>query len=92
MIYINNKPNPSGAYGNPKNQPFTGCIPLSDEQAKIFLEYNGFVTVTVEGESVKVEPNVMAWEEWKENNATETVEPEEKEPTIEDLVNAMLGV
>ena len=45
MIYIDSKPNPSGAYPNPKNQPFPGCIELNDEQAAVFFEYNGFVTV-----------------------------------------------
>ena len=32
MIYIDSKPNPSGAYPNPKNQPFPGCIVLNENQ------------------------------------------------------------
>lgn len=70
MIYIDPAPNSNGAYPNPKNRPFPWCIALSDEQAKIFFQYNGFVTVTQTpnengGLDVAVEPNTEAWEEWK---------------------------
>lgn len=70
MIYIDPAPNPSGAYPNPKNQPFPLCIALTDEQAKIFFQYNGFVIVTQTpnengGLDVAVEPNTEAWETWK---------------------------
>lgn len=61
MIYIDSKPNPSGAYPNPKNQPFPGCIALDEKQAAVFFEYNGFVIV----QDGVVTPNVEAWEEWK---------------------------
>ena len=86
MIYIDSKPNPSGAYPNPKNQPFPDCIPLTDEQAEVFFEYSGFVIVQ-DGE---VTPNAEAWEEWKASQP-ESTEPE-PEPTTEDILNAMLGV
>lgn len=62
MIYLDPKPNESGAYPNPKNQPFPGCIPLNDEQAATFFEYNGFVTIAEDG---TVTPNTEAWEKWK---------------------------
>ena len=61
MIYIDSKPNPSGAYPNPKNQPFPGCIPLTDDQATVFFEWNGFVFV----KDGKVTPNPEAREAWK---------------------------
>lgn len=70
MIYIDATPNTSGAYPNPKNQPFPGCIPLTDEQAETFLAYNGFVAVTEEHDTetgtitYKVEPNTIAYQEW----------------------------
>lgn len=91
MIYIDPAPNESGAYPNPKNQPFPGCIPLDDEQAATFLQYNGFVTVTEgeDGETI-VTPNTEAWEAWK---AAEAEKPEpEPEPTTEELLNILLGV
>ena len=62
MIYIDATPNPSGAYPNPKGQPFPGCITLTDEQAKVFFQYNGFVVVAEDG---TVTPNTEAWEKWK---------------------------
>lgn len=65
MIYIDSKPNASGAYPNPKNQPFPGCISLTDEQAATFFEYNGFVTVEQKDDDVAVVPNTEAWDAWK---------------------------
>lgn len=79
MIYIDSAPNPSGAYPNAKNQPFPGCIELNDEQASVFFEYNGFVTVTTE--PVTVKPNVEAWEAWKAS----LPEPEEPEPEVDPV-------
>lgn len=70
MIYIDKVPNASGAYPNPKNQPFTDCIPLTDEQAEVFFQHNGFVAVTEEHDTetgtitYKVEPNTIAYQEW----------------------------
>ena len=78
MIYIDATPNPNGAYPNPKGQPFPGCIALTDEQSKIFFEYNGFVTV----ENGVVTPNTDAWEAWK---ASLPPEPE-PEPSLDERV------
>lgn len=84
MIYIDSTPNPSGAYPNPKNQPFPGCIELNDEQAAVFFEYNGFVTVTTD--PVTVEPNTESWEAWKAS----LPEPTEPEPTQLDIIEAQV--
>lgn len=70
MIYIDASPNPSGAYPGGKNQPFPGCIPLTDEQETVFKQYNGFVIVTPNTDkhgttSYTLEPNAEAWEAWK---------------------------
>ena len=62
MIYLDPTPNPSGAYPNPKLQPFPGGIPLEGEGEKLFFQYNGFVTLEEDG---SVTPNTQAWEEWK---------------------------
>jgi len=82
MIYIDSKPNPSGAYPNPKNQPFPGCIELNDEQAAVFFAYNGFVIV----ENGTVTPNTEAWEAWKAS----LPEPTEPEPTQLDIIEAQV--
>jgi len=74
MIYIDKKPNPSGAYPNPKGQPFPGCVALTDEQAEIFFAHNGFVVLGNDG---SVAPNIEAWESWKAGLPT----PEEPVPT-----------
>ena len=89
MIYIDKTPNPSGAYPNPKNQPFPGCISLTDAQAAVFFEYSGFVTVTAEnGAAVTVEPNVEAWEAWKAWKAS-LPEPGEPELTEAERITAL---
>ena len=85
MIYIDKEPNPSGAYPNPKSQPFPGCIALNDEQAAVFFAYNGFVVV--EGETVT--PNTQAWEGWKaEEAAKPDPELEETETSVWDDLDA----
>lgn len=90
MKYIDPVPNASGAYPAAKNQPFPGCVPLTDEQAKMFRQYNGFVTVTQETDeagavSVTVGPNTEAWEAWK---ASLPPEPE-PEPALADRVDEL---
>ena len=64
--YIDPTPNPSGAYPSAKNQPFPGCVALTDDQAALFRKYNGFVTMTEgeEGETV-LTPDAKAWAAWK---------------------------
>lgn len=79
MIYIDSKPNPSGAYPNPKNQPFPGCIELNEEQAAVFFEYNGFVIV----QDGVVTPNVEAWK-------ASLPEPSEPEPSQLDMIEAQV--
>ena len=97
MKYIQPNPNPSGAYPAPQSNPFKGAIPLTDEQAEIIIQYNGFVTVTSSEEEYEegffrpvytVTPDTEAWEAWK---ASLPEEPE-PEPTDTDVLNALLGV
>lgn len=89
MIYIDSKPNPSGAYPNAKNQPFPGSIALTEEQAAVFFEYNGFVTVTETEDTVMMEPNVEAWEAWKASLPEPEPAPEpEQEPNVWDELAA----
>lgn len=91
LLYIDPAPNESGAYPNPKMQPFPGCVPLDAEQSQTFLDYNGFVTVQqIEDEEtgeigVVVTPNTEAWEAWK---ASLPPEPE-PEPTTEERLTAI---
>lgn len=66
MYYISKNSNESGAYSNPQSNKFPDSVALSDEQLTEFLKYNGFVNLTIEGETVtNIEPNLEAWEAWK---------------------------
>ena len=90
MKYIRATPNPSGAYPAPQSNPFPGAVALTDEQVATLIQYNGFVSITGEGESVTVGPNTEAWEEWKASLPT-SPEPE-PEPTTDEILNVLLGV
>ena len=88
LLYIDPAPNESGAYPNPKMQPFPGCIALDEEQSQTFLAYNGFVTIQrIEDEETGeigtlVEPNMEAWEAWRAAQA----EPEPAPADMESLL------
>ena len=94
MKYIRATPNPSGAYPAPQSNPFKGSIPLTDEQAATVLQYNGFVTITSHEEPIvdeftrtvyTVEPDLEAWEEWKESLPPEP----EPTPSVEERVTSL---
>lgn len=99
MNYINQTPNPSGAYPSPQSTPAPGLLPLTDEQAAM-IQYNGFVILTIEDVAEQVggnptdlvvvkkvtavEPNTDAWEAWKE---AEAAKPKpEPVPTPEERI------
>ena len=90
--YLNSNPNPSGAYPAPQSNPFKGAIPLTDEQAQMVVDYNGFVTITSSVEDFtktvyEVTPNLEAWEAWK---ATLPPDPEpEPTPTLDERVSTL---
>ena len=90
MQYVKATPNTSGAYPAPQSNPFPGCLPLTDGQAAVLIQYNGFVTITqepdedVDGSSVTVTPNLEAWEKWKASQP----DPEEIPPSKEEQLRA----
>lgn len=70
MKYIRSTVSDEGCYPAPQSTSAPGLIPLTDEQAAMVVQYNGFVTITEETDeagalSYKVEPNTAAWEAWK---------------------------
>lgn len=99
MKYIRATPNPSGAYPAPQSNPFEGAIPLTDEQAEIVLQYNGFVAITSSEETIvddftrtvyEVTPNTEAWEAWKESLPPEPEpEPAQEYVTYSELAAAI---
>ena len=94
MKYVKSTPNPSGAYPGPQSRYFPGALPLTDSQADMMVQYNGFVTITqepdpeIEASSVTVTPDVEAWEAWK---ASLPPEPD-PEPSDTEVLNTLLGV
>lgn len=89
MNIIRKEPNPNGAYPAPQSwnsdTPPNGCAIVPDSvDMSTFYEYNGFVTLTIEGDTVTAyTPNVEAWEAWKAS----LPEPEpEPQPTMEERV------
>lgn len=59
-----------------QSNPAPGLILLTDEQEVMYLQYNGFVMITPETDdagavSYTVEPDLEAWEAWKESLPTD---------------------
>lgn len=86
--------NPNGMQSPPQSNPAPGLIPLTDEQAQMVVDYNGFVTITSREEEYEegffrtvyeVTPNIEAWEEWKVSLPPEP----EPEPTQEERLAAL---
>lgn len=95
MKYIQPNPNSSGAYPAPQSNPFPGAIPLTDEQAQTVVDYNGYVTITSHEETIvdeftrtvyTVEPDLEAWDAWKEEEESKPTPEPEPEPTVEERV------
>ena len=91
MQYITPTPNISGVYPAPQSNPAPDLIPLTDEQAAMVVQYNGFVTISSSEETIvddftrtvyEVTPNTEAWEAWKESLPPEP----EPEPSVEERV------
>ena len=84
--YLNPQKNENGGYSNFQSTSFRGAIELTEEQAKTFLAYNGFVTIQrIENEETGeigtlVEPNMEAWEAWRAAQAEQPEEPELEQP------------
>ena len=92
IYYLKDKPNASGAYPAPQVHPGPGTIPINQDQLDMVVQYNGFVSVKTETDeagavSMTMEPNLEAWEAWKESQT----EPE-SEITDTDMLNTLLGV
>lgn len=86
-MYIRPIPNPSGAYPAPQSNYIPGFLYLPNVYLETFLAYNGFVTLTVDSNTVTgIEPEVEAWEAWK----AEQPEPVPPEPTPQEDMDAML--
>lgn len=91
-----------------QSTPAHCLLPLTAEQEATYLQYNGFVKLTIEDVAVqdsgndytvqkritKLEPDTEAWEAWKAEEAAKT--PAAPTPTLEErtaaLESAMLSM
>lgn len=88
MYYINAQPNASGNYGNPKGQPFSGCVGLPDDLLSDYINAKGFVIPAVEnGQVASLEVNQEALDAYNAEHP-ETPEPDPT-PTVEERVTAL---
>lgn len=82
-----------------QSNPAPGLLPLTAEQEALYLQYNGFVKLTIEDVAVqdsgndytvqkritKLEPDTEAWEAWKSSMPPETA----TQPTLEERTSAL---
>ena len=82
-----------------QSNPAPGLLPLTAEQEATYLQYNGFVKLTIEDVAVqdsgndytvqkritKLEPDTEAWEAWKASIPPETA----PQPTLEERTDAL---
>lgn len=85
MYYIRQTPSHSDGYPAPQSSPAPGLLALPEKFLPMFLENNGFVTLTIEDSAVTgMEPNLEAWEAWK----TSLPEPTPAPPTALEQLRA----
>ena len=100
MNIIFKEPYENGGYSNMQTWdnlpiPETHALWPDTLDTTDYYKYNGFVVLTIEtidgvDTVVSYVPNVEAWEAWKAT--LPEPEPEVVEPTVDEILNAMLGV
>lgn len=81
MYYLPATPNASGAYPGPRSNPELDAWQLTDEQAQIVVDYNGFVVLSRGDDgAVTVTPDETAWEAWKAEQAAKEPSTPPTEP------------
>lgn len=92
MFYINAKPTETGNHGNPVSNKQEGMVALPDSLLSAYIEAKGFVILdeVVDGEVVGFTWNQEALDAYLAEHP-EVPEPE-PEATIEEILNALLGV
>ena len=96
--YLTPVKNNLGAYPAPQATRAEGMIPLTAEQFKTVVDYNGFVVITDEPDeygavSYTIKPDLEAWEAWKESRPPDPDpgdEPNRYIPTVEQSAVVMM--
>lgn len=90
MFYIQRKPNEFENYGNPMGNPFDGCLTLPDDLLTSYIEARGFVTLTLDGNTVTdVQTNQEALDAYLAEYPDNPVDPQ---PTDHEILMTLLGV
>ena len=95
MYYIQDKPNTLGAYAPPQSLKAKGLFEFPEEFIETFVQYNGFVILTVENKTVTdIKVNTDAWEKWKAEQTNKVQEVSEMEQLRADVdyIAIMMGV
>lgn len=89
MYYIVKTPTKEGAYPPPQSLKAKGLLNFPEELINEFNNYNGFVSLTVKGDTVTaISPNVEAWEEWKKTKTEEEETPQPENSSVYDELAA----
>lgn len=82
-------------YGALMSDPFPDCLKLPDELLSAYMESNGFVTLTVDGDTItRVEKNEAAWNAWNavqppiDLDALRTAKQEQNKQALADWLAA----
>lgn len=90
MYYINDNKTSIGNYGNPMSNPFPGCVNLPDNLLTSYIEARGFVTISLDGNTVTaVEINQEALDAYLNEYPDK---PVESVPTDHEILMTLLGV
>lgn len=95
MLYISTEKNKWGGYYSPQSTYADGLVAIPEELLDEFLDYNGFVSLTVENNVVvAISPEVELWEEWKATQTEPTPTPSAMEQLRADVdyIAIMTGV
>lgn len=90
MYYISENPTTNGNHGNPKGQPFHGCVGLPADLLSAYIEAQGFVRPVIEnGQVASLEVNQEALDAYLAEHPDVPAQPE---PTTDEILDVLLGV
>lgn len=95
MLYINPNKNEMGGYYSPQSTYANGLVQFPEELLSEFIEYNGFVSLTIENNTViAITPEVEKWEAWKATQTEPEATPTEMQQLRADIdyIAIMTGV
>lgn len=85
--------------GSRANQTWSGLTPpdgyvwtTEDDIMNIYISFKGFVDLEIEGDTVtKMTGNQELLDKWNSEHPETEPEPQESEPTTDEVLNALIG-